>query len=146
MAEFVNPGDSIEGQRILVAGKKIISAGPPIRDQVTKALRWGIAIKQGGRAKIDRAFNPPAARINANSHLNKGDILIGESLEGSSLSNFSPDDLIVGKGARSHRHNNQMWMMKGECYVQISRDIKKQAAPLLALPGPAAAAQIGPAI
>ena len=54
MPNFINPGDSIEGEKILAYGRKIIPSGLPTRDVSTGKLRFKIQIKIVGGARIGK--------------------------------------------------------------------------------------------
>ena len=120
MALFANPGDSIEARKILAFGRKIVQCGPPRRDANTRRLRYNIEVKLGGGARILQAYAPPVARIYPRSHLDVGDELNGDLLEGSCVKKFDRDDILVG--GYSGAHSGQRWPMDGDCAVRIVKN------------------------
>jgi hypothetical protein len=129
MPKFYAPGDLIEGEKILAFGRKIVPSGLPIRDSITRKLRYKIQIRKSGGARIEKPYTPPIAIFNAVSHLNLDDELWGNQLDGSSLKRFVPDDKNVG-GCRTSRHPGQSWMMEEACIVCIVKDLNLQGVQL----------------
>jgi hypothetical protein len=133
MAKFVNPGDSVEGDKILAYGRKIIPSGLPVYDKNINKFRYSISIKKGGGAQITKPLDPMVAYITPKSHLNLDDEIAGDMLEGSSNKKFDRDQLIVG-GARTATHSRQSWTMAGSCFVKIVTNWLKQTQALRSSP------------
>lgn len=126
MPTFNTPGESVEGEKVLAYGRKIIPSGLPVMDKSSRKLRFSIGIKRGGGAIVEKPYSPPIARVATLSHLNRGDEVSGEMLEGWSEKKFSADRLNVG-GARTGTHPVPTWMMDGNCFVRLLKDWLKRA-------------------
>src|SRR5687768_15231347 len=118
MSKITTPGESIEGEKVLAYGRKIVSGGLPSRDKISGKLRFPIDIKRLGGASIEKCLNPKVAVFFPRSHLDVGDNLWGDMLEASSEKKFKADDILVG-GARTSSHSGQSWLMNGSCWARI---------------------------
>lgn len=124
--KLVNPGDSIEGERVVAYGRKILASGLPTRGKNGR-LRFHIDIKRTGGGRILKESQPKVTLYSRISRLDEGDELWGGMLEGSCEKKFHPDDIHVG-GARSGTHPGQSWTMEGSCFLRITKNWQMQAA------------------
>jgi len=122
MAHHTAAGDSVEGKRILLAGRMIVPSGGPSKDPITGRIRFGVQVKRLGAAKIMVAFDPAVPRLLASSFTAKGSVLKGNQIFGSSYTPYNVGQRKKGGAGRTHRHSGQNWTMDGDCFAQIEID------------------------
>ena len=123
-----DPGDSIEGEKIEVSGRKIMPVGRPSME--AGKMFFGIEVRKGGRGEVIKAFREKDAKpvVNRNSAITKGAMIAGDHLAGRSCKPFRKDSQNIGGAGRTHTHSGQNWMMEKCCFLEVVRNFLKEVA------------------
>ena len=121
-------GDSIEGKKVLITGRKIMPSGRPVKDRLSGAFRHEVSVKINGAGEVKKPFEPPVPVYSTASATALGARISGENLWGYSCQPVRRDDFSVGGAGRTHTHSGQAWMMERFCYLEVVRDFLKRTA------------------
>lgn len=119
MTKQFSPGESIEGENILVTGQKIITGSRPQKLNDEGLVGYKLTIERGGEAEVQKELKANSSAIWHDSLR-----LVGDRVEGSVLRGFyrKPKGLTPKKGTRrsaSGGHSRQEVTVKGGCGVRI---------------------------
>ena len=133
-AEFVTAPASIEGLELLVRGQAIdTTLTPRLLRGTEDTVIYPLSVKKQGRGKITQPYLPNkekklTAVYDKNSHLNKGDTIVGTNLWGFAIDPIGP----VAKGGvgRTARHTGQSVDLENGAYLSLVQGVMGLSLPV----------------
>jgi hypothetical protein len=119
MTERSEAPGAVEGDEVLVVGKKIVPSGRPQRLIATDMIVFCIDVREPGEATIIRRCPQGRPPLKPYSMLNEGDKISGKKLTGLMTYPLAPDDYRVGGAGRTGSHPRQELYIARGCFMEI---------------------------